>query len=198
MLSRQPRDLTLQIEMIRLPAEFAAPWRRPVAGRAQNPPPIRRVRQRSRRRRRSVAPDAACRSVLQKRARCGRRHCPRRLRRYTGSAGARSSASTESFARSSPFTCGQRTRECTHKGAMSAFLLNRCITGFDRYTANLGHAHGQDPKRSPATTEPLPLAAHSLLPALRARRMDRPGRPQGDNDIVERLKNPSKALPRAP
>src|SRR6185437_5357986 len=31
------------------------------------------------------------------------------------------------------------------------FLRNRCITGFDPYTANLDHAHGQDPKHSPAT-----------------------------------------------
>jgi len=79
-------------------------------------------------------------------------------------------------------------------------LLNRCITGFDPYTANLDHAHGQDPKRSPATTEPFPLEAHSLLPARRAPRMDRPGRLQGDNDIVEQYSNPSKelSLPRAP
>jgi hypothetical protein len=75
---------------------------------------------------------------------------------------------------------------------------NRCITGFDPYTANLDHAHGQDPKRSPATTEPFPLEAQSLLPALPARRTDRPGRPQGDNDIAEQYKNPSKAFPRAP
>jgi hypothetical protein len=27
------------------------------------------------------------------------------------------------------------------------FLLNRCIIGCDPYTANLDHAHGQDPKR---------------------------------------------------
>src|SRR4051794_24833571 len=76
--------------------------------------------------------------------------------------------------------------------------LNRCITGFDPYTANLDHAHGQDPKRSPATTEPLPLEAHSAPPALRAGRMDRSGRPEGDNDIVEQYKNPSKSFPRAP
>jgi hypothetical protein len=68
---------------------------------------------------------------------------------------------------------------------VTADLLDRCITGVDPYTANLDHAHGQDPKRSPATTEPFPLEAHRLLPALRARRMDRPGRPQGDSDIVE-------------
>jgi hypothetical protein len=68
------------------------------------------------------------------------------------------------------------------------------LTGFGPYTANLDHAHGQDPNRSPATTEPLPLEAHSVLPALRARRMDRPGRPQGDNDIVEQDSNPSKEL----
>jgi hypothetical protein len=39
--------------------------------------------------------------------------------------------------------------------------LNRCITGPDPYTANLDHARGQDPKRSPATTESLRLEAHS-------------------------------------
>jgi hypothetical protein len=41
-------------------------------------------------------------------------------------------------------------------------LLNRYITGCDRGMANLDHAHGQDPKRSPATTEPLPLEGHSV------------------------------------
>src|SRR5215472_15350329 len=73
------------------------------------------------------------------------------------------------------------------------------FTAFDPYTANLDHAQGRDPKRSPATTESFPLEAQTLLPALRARRMDRPGRLEGDNDIVERYKNPSKelALPRA-
>src|SRR5216684_4217504 len=72
-----------------------------------------------------------------------------------------------------------------------------------------------DPKRSFATTpdhgarlylgvltrttpEASPLDSHSVSPALRAGRMDRSGRPQGDNDIVEQYKNPSKALPRAP
>jgi len=35
------------------------------------------------------------------------------------------------------------------------FSLNRCITGFDPYTANLDHAHGQT-QGSPATTN-LPL-----------------------------------------
>jgi hypothetical protein len=70
---------------------------------------------------------------------------------------------------------------------------------FDPYTANLDHAQGQDPKRSPATTEPFPLEAHIVLPALRARRMDRPGRPEGDNDIVEQYNNPKElALPQAP
>jgi hypothetical protein len=39
-----------------------------------------------------------------------------------------------------------------------------------------------------------PLERHSVSPALRAGRMDRPGRPQGDNDIVEQYKNPSKEL----
>jgi hypothetical protein len=55
-------------------------------------------------------------------------------------------------------------------------------------------------KRSPATTEPFPLEAQFVLRALQARRMDRSGRPQGDNDIVEQYCNPSKvlALPRAP
>src|SRR5712692_10367087 len=46
-------------------------------------------------------------------------------------------------------------------------------------------AHGQDPKRPSTTTEPLPLEPHSVLPELRVGRTDRPGRPQGDNDIVE-------------
>jgi hypothetical protein len=74
------------------------------------------------------------------------------------------------------------------------------ITAFDPYTANLDRGCGQDPTRSPATAEPFALEARSLLPALRARRMDRPGRPQGDNDIVEQYSNPSKelSLPRAP
>src|ERR1700694_3871588 len=91
-------------------------------------------------------------------------------------------------------------RRCRLVGDKLKFSAQSGITGFDPYTANLDHAHGQDPKRSPATTEPFPLEAHSLLPALRARRMDRPGRPQGDNDIVEQYSNPSKelSLPRAP
>jgi hypothetical protein len=41
-----------------------------------------------------------------------------------------------------------------------------------------------------------PLEAHSAPPALRAGRMDRSGRPEGDNDIVEQYRNPSKV--RAP
>jgi hypothetical protein len=73
-------------------------------------------------------------------------------------------------------------------------LLNRCITGVDPYTANLDRVHGQGPKRSPATTEPFPLEAQSVLPALLARHTDRPGRPQRDNDIVEPSNNPSKEL----
>src|SRR5205814_3104056 len=73
-------------------------------------------------------------------------------------------------------------RRCRFVRISRNFLLNRCITGYDPYTANLDHAHGQDPNRSPATTEPFPLEAHSVSPALRARRMDRPHRPQGDND----------------
>ena len=52
-----------------------------------------------------------------------------------------------------------------------------------------------------ATTTPegLSLELHSAPPALRAARMDRPGHPRGDNDIVERYRNPSKVveLPRA-
>ena len=95
---------------------------------------------------------------------------------------------------------GWLIRACTRKrrlprGISRNLLLNRCITGCDPYTANLDHAHGQDPNRSPATAEPFPLEPHSVLPALRARRMDRPGRPQGDNDIVEQYSNPSKELP---
>jgi hypothetical protein len=66
--------------------------------------------------------------------------------------------------------------------------------GSDPYTANLDHEHGQGPKRSPTTTEPSPPETHSELPALRVHRMDRPGRPQGDNDIVEQYCNPSKEL----
>jgi hypothetical protein len=58
--------------------------------------------------------------------------------------------------------------------------------------ANLDHAHGQDPNRLPATTELFPLEAQPSLRALRGRRMDRPGRPQRDNDIVEQYCNPSK------
>jgi hypothetical protein len=48
--------------------------------------------------------------------------------------------------------------------------------------------------------EYIPLDFHSVSPALRAGRMDRPGRPEGDNDIVEQYYNPSKelSLPRAP
>jgi hypothetical protein len=42
-------------------------------------------------------------------------------------------------------------------------LLNRCITGCDRGMVNRDHAHGQDPKRSPATTEPLPLEGHLII-----------------------------------
>jgi hypothetical protein len=38
-------------------------------------------------------------------------------------------------------------RRCRLVGIGRNFLLNRCITGFDPYTANLDHAHGQDPKR---------------------------------------------------
>src|ERR1700712_3809905 len=45
----------------------------------------------------------------------------------------------------------------------------------------------------------LPLEVHSAPPALRAGRMDRSGRPEGDNDIVEQYNNPRElALPRAP
>src|ERR1700730_19359075 len=45
----------------------------------------------------------------------------------------------------------------------------------------------------------LPLEAHSATPALRAGRMDRSGRPEVDNDIVEQYNNPRElALPRAP
>src|ERR1700730_8992367 len=45
-----------------------------------------------------------------------------------------------------------------------------------------------------------PLEPHSAPSALRAGRMDRSGRPEGDNDIVEQYRNPSKelALLRAP
>jgi hypothetical protein len=44
-----------------------------------------------------------------------------------------------------------------------------------------------------------PLEAHSAPPALRAGRMDRSGRPEVDNDIVEQYNNPKElALPRAP
>jgi hypothetical protein len=50
---------------------------------------------------------------------------------------------------------GQVTDSGRHH--VRSFLLNRCITGFDPYTANLDHAHGQDPKRSPATTNRFPL-----------------------------------------
>src|SRR6266704_1917660 len=50
-----------------------------------------------------------------------------------------------------------------------------------------------------STPEYIPLDFHSVSPALRAGRMDRPGRPEGDNDIVEQYNNPSKelSLPRA-
>jgi hypothetical protein len=65
-------------------------------------------------------------------------------------------------------------------------------TGVDPYRANLDRVYGRDPKRSPATTEPFPLEAQSVLPALQARHRDRPGRPQRDNDIVEQYCNPSK------
>jgi hypothetical protein len=83
--------------------------------------------------------------------------------------------------------------------AASADTLERYAallsTGVDPYTANLDRVYGQDPKRSPATTEPFPLEAQSVLPALQARRRDRPGRLQRDNDIVEQYCNPSKAFP---
>jgi hypothetical protein len=51
-----------------------------------------------------------------------------------------------------------------------------------------------------STPEYIPLHFHSVSPALRAGRMDRPDRPEGDNDIVEQYNNPSKelSLPRAP
>ena len=49
-----------------------------------------------------------------------------------------------------------------------------------------------------STTEASPLDSQSVSLALRAGRMDRSGRPEGDNDIVEQYKNPSMALPRAP
>src|SRR6266581_5562997 len=50
-----------------------------------------------------------------------------------------------------------------------------------------------------STPEYIPLDFHSVSPALRAGRMDRPGRPEGDNDIVEQYNNPSRelSLPRA-
>src|SRR6516225_1580387 len=51
---------------------------------------------------------------------------------------------------------------------------------------------------STSSAEASPLDSRSVSPALRAGRMDRPGRPQGDNDIAEQYYNPSKALPRAP
>ena len=44
------------------------------------------------------------------------------------------------------------------------------------------------------TAEYISLDFHSVSPALRAGRMDRPGRPEGDNDIVEQYYNPSKEL----
>jgi hypothetical protein len=78
----------------------------------------------------------------------------------------------------------------------SNFLLNGALT---LHTAKTHPAHGQDQKRPSTTTEPLPLEPHSVLPELRVGRMDRPGRPQGDNDIVEQYNNPKElALPRAP
>ena len=51
-----------------------------------------------------------------------------------------------------------------------------------------------------STPEYIPLDFHSVSPALRAGRMDRPGHPEGDTDIVEQYNNPSKelSLPRAP
>jgi hypothetical protein len=67
------------------------------------------------------------------------------------------------------------------------------------HTAKTHPALGRDPKRRSTTTEPLPLEPHSVLPELRVGRTDRPGRLQGDNDIVERYNNPKElALPRAP
>ena len=45
-----------------------------------------------------------------------------------------------------------------------------------------------------STPEYRSLDFHSVSPALRAGRMDRPGRPQDDNDIVEQYCNPSKEL----
>src|SRR3979411_2156840 len=73
-------------------------------------------------------------------------------------------------------------RSCRLVGIRGNFPANRSHTGVDLYTA-------QTARCPPATTEPFPLEAHSVLPALRARRMDRPGRPQGDNDIVEQYSN---------
>jgi hypothetical protein len=46
---------------------------------------------------------------------------------------------------------------------------------------------------------PFPLEVHSALPARGAGRMDRSGRPQVDNDIVEQCSNPRELdLLRAP
>jgi hypothetical protein len=41
---------------------------------------------------------------------------------------------------------------------------------------------------------PFPLEAHSSPSALRVGRMDRSGRPEGDNGIAEQYRNPSKEL----
>ena len=47
---------------------------------------------------------------------------------------------------------------------------------------------------SKTTPERFPLEVQSVSPGPGVGRMDRPGRPQGDNDIVERYKNPNKEL----
>src|SRR6185437_1863014 len=68
------------------------------------------------------------------------------------------------------------------------------------------HQFGQSVRHPPrgritasrTTPERFPLEVQSVSPGPGAGRMDRPGRPRGDNDIVERYKNPNKelALPR--
>jgi hypothetical protein len=101
------------------------------------------------------------------------------------------------------------TRLCTHRTRMSALAAQRILKSVIALPLTQS---GPQPQRQhhgarlllcvlfSSTPEYIPLDFHSVSPALRAGRMDRPDRPEGDNDIVEQYNNPSKelSLPRAP
>src|ERR1700687_1607664 len=88
-LSRQQRDFALWIKMSWSPAELAPRLRaaEPMVERI-TPSPIRRVRQLSHQWKRSAPPVAGYRSVLRRRARCGRPRAPRRRADIARSGGA--------------------------------------------------------------------------------------------------------------